>query len=225
MRLLSTLVLAALLAGCGFGTDEPDPGPLPRVVWDGNSLVAGAGLSNKARMPGQAARLLGGGWDAATVFAVSGQNTSAMLADAAAQVDPLYSAANPHPQIVVAWEGTNEALYSSAATGYEELAEYCRGRRAAGFRVILGTLLPRSDAPTTPPEHEGRRQEINRLLRLHWPQFADGLFDPAADRRLGVLGAQRDPAYYQSDKVHLNATGAGIVARLVVAEVRRVAQI
>lgn len=59
--------------------------------------------------------------------------------------------------------------------------QYCEERRAKGFSVLVTTVLPRSGR-INPDDFEGRRQDLNVLLRERWREFADGLIDVAADR-------------------------------------------
>src|SRR5712692_1424298 len=190
------------------------------ILCDGNSLTAGGGVSLPGdSYPYQLNRFLMTLGVKALVqnFGVSGQTTLTMLANAHAQIDPLF---NPkfNVNVVVAWEGTNHLYFG--ATGqqaYQSLVQYCLGRRAAGFRVLILTVLPRGN-PGVPVTFETDRNFVNTALRTNWPQFADGLVDVAADPRFQDV---TNGTYYSWDQVHLNDTGYQIVAQQVGAAVLR----
>jgi lysophospholipase L1-like esterase len=149
---------------------------------------------------------------------VPGQTTQMMEADAATQVDAL--AHGRDPAVLVAWEGTNDLMYGTdppldVGAAYGHLASYCRGRRRAGFRVVVLTVLPREGSA----EFETARTALNAKLRARWRSFADGLADVAAERAIGSGGAQFDARYYR-DTVHLTPAGYALVARRVAPIVR-----
>jgi lysophospholipase L1-like esterase len=188
------------------------------IVFDGCSLVADGGLSPADGMPAQVMTLLPAGLDMKNL-GVGGQTTQMMAADAATQVDPLYSASRP-ASILVCWEGTNDLVYGTsppydARQAYLHLAAYCRARQRAGFRVVICTVLPRGQSST----FSAARNALNAELRAHWKSFADGLADVAANKTIGPAGAEADLTYYR-DTVHLTAAGYAIVAGVVAAAVR-----
>jgi lysophospholipase L1-like esterase len=199
--------------------DPPQPAPAMTVVlaFDGNSLVAGYGVGEESSFAALATL------DALQPpravyhnFSVSGQTTEQMNADAArevdAKIDPTLG-----PNVLVVWEGTNDLYFGATADeAYEHLARYCRERRAAGWKVVLLTILPRG-GPGTPADFEQRRQAVNARLRLNWPEFADGLADVAADPALGSLNA-----VYYLDGVHINNVGHIVVARYVIDWIKHV---
>ena len=80
--------------------------------------------------------------------------------------------------------------------------------KAAGFKVLWGTVLPRSDADAG---DETRRLDYNNLLRANHAALADGLVDYAADPTIGPRGAAMNAAYYP-DGVHPSTLGYGIMA-------------
>ncbi|HEY8505338.1 MAG TPA: SGNH/GDSL hydrolase family protein [Gemmataceae bacterium] len=200
-------------------------GPSGRViVFDGNSLTAGRAVEPGERYPARCLALLGPGWEGHNL-GVSSQTTGDMLADADREVDRLARGRSP---VLVAWEVTNDIYFGAAAgEAFARFADYCRGRRAAGYQVVVLTVLPRNDFPGTSrlpepqkAEHEARRREVNRLLRAGWAEFADALADVAADDRLGDDGDELDRRYY-ADKVHLTPEGYRIVAGHVAEALRR----
>ena len=188
------------------------------VVFDGCSLVADTGLDEADTMPAQVMALLPKELEGVNL-GVPGQTTQMMQADAAAEVDAL--ARGRRSPVLVVWEGTNDLAYGTdppfdAEAAYRHLAAYCRARRAAGFRVVLLTVLPREGSA----EFETARTALNDRLRAGWRGFADGLADVAADGAVGRAGAEFDERYYR-DTVHLTAAGYGVVARRVAEAVSR----
>lgn len=200
---------------------------LGQVVCDGNSLTSGAGSSGGQNYPNILAALLGDDW-LVTNKGVSGQTTPDMAGDADTDVDPLYDAGTYEHNVLVAWEGTNDLYFgASAADAYAALVAYCQARQAAGWTVVVATLLPRGDFPGTSTlpggdpeaEHETRRQAVNALIRANWATFADALADVAADARIGDDGDEDGATYYAGDGVHLSNAGYAAVAPLFEAAV------
>ncbi len=189
--------------------DHPRVG---RIVFDGDSLTAGSNAHNP--YPSQ----LMAAWPRKIPWVnlgIGGQPLSRMLANAAQNVDPLYHGEGGQ-QVVVIWGGTNDfALWDHTSDEvYSDLRKYADGRRQRGFRVVVLTMLPRSDGHSS-ALFESRRQAVNEKIRGGWEDFADLLVDVAADQRLGPPGAEKNLVYFTSDRVHLNDTGHGVVAKLV----------
>lgn len=187
---------------------------LPLVVFDGNSLTYRPADTDVTPYPTQCVRLLGELNYEWYNFGVGGQSTPQMTADAPTQIDVLFDR-HRAKNIVVAWEGSNDIFFGNSAAGaYSNLVAYCNARRAAGFSVIVVTVLPRSGT-ATPGSFEADRQTLNTLIRDNWRSFAAGLADVAADGRIGDAGDENDTVYYKADLVHLTNRGAGVVAQIV----------
>lgn len=189
-------------------------GMLPRP---GVFVFAGDSLSGDAawKYPAQLMALLPEGWRAESV-AVSGQSSAAMLdgvGDTVALYDP-QAASN----VASVWVGTNDGPSLGLAT-YERVVAYCRALRAAGFRVVVLTVLPRTDAYGVMWGQAWRdgRATFNGLLRSRWRTFATYFADVAADERLA------DAAMY-ADGVHLTPAGYGVVAEVVADALQRPAR-
>jgi lysophospholipase L1-like esterase len=212
MRLSRAFLIAAvLLASCATAPDAQT-----QVVFDGNSLTAGHGASPGKSYPEQVQLLLPRGYSVINV-GVPAQTTSHMMADAATHVDALIQSSARN--ILVAWEATNDLYFgASADDAYQRLGHYCRDRRNAGFRVIVLTLLPRSEQGT-PDDFETSREAVNQRIRADWPTFADAIVDVAAIPELGRAGDELNPRYY-ADRVHLTDAGYAIIARSVAKAIR-----
>lgn len=183
------------------------------IVFDGNSLTVGQGATAGNDYPSQVTALISTPHTYYN-FGVGAQTTTDMVADAASQIDSLYNADLPI-NIVVAWEITNEIYYGTTAqAAYDNFVAYCQARKAAGFKVVALTVLPRSNAGT-PADFEDKRQSANSLIRANWGTFADALADVAADSRIGDAGDELDTTYYNADQVHMTDAGYGIIAATV----------
>ncbi len=196
------------------------------VVFDGNSLTYGLGVPTAQNYPSQVAGLLGSRYLTFNL-GVNGQTTPQMMADGKTQVDSLIGVGR---SILVAWEITND-IYKGASpqTAYQDFVAYCRQRKAAGWKVVIMDVLPRSDR-YTPANFELSRQAVNVWLRRDFSQptgdpliyktrdatsYADLLIDLAAVPDLGKAGAQDSQVYYLPDRVHLSPAGYGILAKEV----------
>ena len=139
-------------------------------------------------------------------FAVPGQTTEHMIADAATEIDPLV--ATPHnTAVLVAWEWCNDSPNEVQAR-IDRMVEYCQARRAAGWKVVVLTNSSRS------AEDLIRRDDVTAYIRANWPSFADALADVAADPHIGAAGTYTDPTYFV-DGVHMTTAGYDIVADIV----------
>lgn len=155
---------------------------LPQVIFEGDSMT------NATTYPTRTMTLLGGSsrWHGID-SGVGSQTVAQMSSEAAAQIDTLYSSTAPE-NMVVLLGGTNDLYFGAdAATTYNRIVSYAQGRRAAGFRVVVSTILPRSNAGT-PGSFEADRQSVNANLRANWTSFADALADVASSSLIGDAG-------------------------------------
>ncbi|HZK58293.1 MAG TPA: SGNH/GDSL hydrolase family protein [Cryobacterium sp.] len=189
-----------------------------QVICDGNSMTIGhpweepGSLDPTAPYPAQLQALLGDTWLVRN-DGVDSQDIDSMIADAATQIDPLYDA-NRMQNVVVCWEGTNEIYFhDDGASAAAKLAYYCTTRKAAGFKVVILTVLPRSGSGV-PADFETQRGICNTAIRANWRTYADALCDVAADPLIGDAGDEMNTTYYP-DRVHLTKAGYGIIAAAV----------
>lgn len=189
--------------------------PLKLVIADGNSLTAGQDSTAGNDYPSVLSRLLGLHW-AKFNFGVGGQTTEQINADAAAQVDPRYNAANAK-NIVVFWEGRNSMVPTggneSAAVSYAASTTYVQGRQAAGFKVILCTVIDDQGADST---GFTAKQNAYNALAVANTAGADLVVQLHLDARLSDAS---NATYFNADKIHLTDAGYAVVAQLVYAGV------
>jgi len=144
-------------------------------------------------------------------FGTGGQSVQTTLANAPTVVDPLYMSTGVEKSVVVIWAGTNDiaAFSRTDVETYNDIASYCSGRQTVGFKVVVLTILPRTDATAG---EEAYRVSCNTMIRTNWATFADALVDVAADTRLDDFN---DANYYAADKIHLVDGGYAVVASLI----------
>ena len=138
--------------------------------------------------------------------AVAGKTTAQLITDALTKVDPLFVSGKRN--IVIFWEGTNDLGNNhDPTTTYNNIVTYCNARRAAGFKVIVLTIIARN----VNAQFEADRLMVNANLRANWTTFADGLVDVGADSR---FQNPLDGNIY-TDGTHLTTLGNQAIAQLV----------
>ncbi len=191
-----------------LGDDGYTPFFEPGVVaWQGGSIMAGRGATAGYKFSEQTLALVPRACQ--SYLSVEGNARIAELLERApAAVDQRFRRnADLNVSLVLAGGGD---FYHGAdpTTVYAGLKEYCALRRAAGFKVIVLTVLPRKLWPA----FEAARTAYNQLLRQTWPEFADGLADIAADPRIGDQFDNLDLRYYRADATHPNNAGCAVMA-------------
>ena len=191
-----------------YAIPAPLPTSTPLVVVEGDSLSQGVNTTSNAQEYPEIAYQGASGASPYNYrnFAVSGSQISD-LTNRAALVDALYSPLRAK-NILYAWIGTNDmALGGLTPTQtYNALVTYCAARRAAGWKVIVRTMIPRSTLS------DASRLSYNASIRAGWQTFADGLDDLGNDPILGQAGVQSNTNYYSADQTHLTPAGYGIAA-------------
>lgn len=177
-------------------------------VFEGDSETAGNGLTVPVETyPFQVSarnatdKYNGAKW---ANLATTGNKVTDMLLEAQlAAVDALYDATYSG-NYAIFMGGINDIALTEDTdqTIHDNIATWVTGRKAAGFTVVVLTLIGLSTAQTS---------GVNTLLRAD-KASADILVDLAADTR---LDDPTDVTYYQVDQIHLNAAGAIVVADLV----------
>lgn len=134
-----------------------------------------------------------------------------MQNEAVTQIDSQFTAG-----AVLAMFGGGNDIAINGATGadtYTAYAAYCTARRAAGFKVIAFSLLPRTNEIATPSKLT-ERKAFSALVRANWRTFADGFVDIEADSRIGYDTAYNDTTYFNPDG-HPTQAGYAVIAELV----------
>ena len=118
------------------------------------------------------------------------------------------------PCVLLIEQGTNDlSAWSTTARGlYEDAAKpFVTAAKAAGFRVVISTILPRNDAAWSPAK-EQERLAYNAMLRAD-RAGADGINDVAADSVIGD-GSGVPTAYY-ADGLHPTLLGQRRLATII----------
>jgi hypothetical protein len=142
-----------------------------------------------------------------------GQPLSSLDSDFATDAAPDYDEMTANTLVV--WGGINDILNvpgTTAASLEVSLRSICAKAIAAGYKVLVCTVLPSQHTSMDMDTEEPVRLAFNAAMRLEWEEYADGLVDLAADERLDDA---TDTDVYQSDKLHMTAYGHDIVAELV----------
>lgn len=120
-----------------------------------------------------------------------------------------------HASVLVIQQGTNDLANGSTAAhlGGDVLRPFVATAQAAGFYVVVDTILPRSDAGwAIDGGHERERLAYNRLVRAN-TVGADAINDIAADP---VIGDDADLAasHVYADGIHLARAGQERLAKI-----------
>jgi lysophospholipase L1-like esterase len=193
---------------------------VPVIVFDGDSLTNGTGslpynnFPNSNDYPSQVVAGLDPKGSYYNV-GVGGETVAQMIINAPTVVDTkLAAGAN---NIVCFAGGTNDLQGTdSASTTYSRIVTYCQARQAAGWKVIVSTITPRSDAGT-PADFDMQRQSLNTSIRSNWATFANGLADIGGDATMGISGDEANTQYYNGDLVHHSPNGYAVRASYVLA--------
>ena len=124
---------------------------------------------------------------------------------------PFYSAARVE-NVMSFLLGTNDlangnsVTYTLNGTGAPDgagLYAACDAARAQGWKVILCTILPRSDPPPVgQAAFNAARASANTDIRANWASHADALCDFAAVAGMGADGDSNNATNYSADHIH-----------------------
>ncbi|CAK0749670.1 hypothetical protein CCP3SC15_1610013 [Gammaproteobacteria bacterium] len=102
---------------------------------------------------------------------------------------------------------------ATAAQIHDRMRAYCLARRAAGFRVIACTEIDSQVAASNAVNwHTSLWAATNAAIKADWTTWSDKQVDLGA---LPHLQDATDATYFNADKIHLTATGCGVVAAAV----------
>lgn len=167
------------------------------IVCDGDSITFGIGVT--LAYPEQLN--LNSPWSIQNI-GINAETLNTMLTNAPSTVDTYFISGRTN--LVVIWGGTNDfGQGATVASVYSTLQSYCTGRRSAGFKVIVVTMLSRvGNNPTGGETLDADKNAYNALIRANWASFSDGLADVAANSNLGADGAYANSTYFQGDEIH-----------------------
>jgi hypothetical protein len=188
--------------GASVGVTIPDTAD--RIgIWEGDSITGESTLTHPYLYGPNASPVLTAG----SVFAVAGTTLTQMIARAAT-IDGILLAAPAGRTVFLSVLMTNGLTAYTGATNADkaanwcaDMAAYCDARRAAGFKVALGTMPPRTDAT-----HNAIRALVNVIYRTWVGVHVDAIIDYAADPVMGPDAAASDTALYR-DGVHPTPAG------------------
>lgn len=135
--------------------------------------------------------------------AVSG-SAIADVASRASTDDAYLTPAKSNP-ILFVFDGANDLGTSDPSTFVASLKAYCLARRAAGWKIVLATVLPQ-----TASGFNANRNTANALIRAD-TSFYDALADFAADPTMGPDAAAADTSLYVGGE-HPTEAGQTILA-------------
>jgi lysophospholipase L1-like esterase len=178
----------------------------PQVIFDGDSITAGQGATTSY----PTRTMTGISETSWRNIGVSGQSLTNMNSDRNDQVET--AVRNGTTDVVAVFGGTNDMeAGADAATTLSRMQTYHAGVRAAGYKTVAFTVLPRS-AASTPANFNTIRATLNTSIRANTGGWYDALADVGGNLLIGEDGDSDNLTYYNGDKVHPNDTGAQIVA-------------
>jgi hypothetical protein len=209
-RALSTPEIAQVQAY--FESRYGAPGEDALIVCDGNSITAGHMTAVPYSWPNivQSRFMYRHTWVNEGIPSIQ---TPTLTAQAPGVIDPQLNKAKFRHNIVVFWEISNHLSLGAvdATTAYNAAADYCRARRAAGWKVVILTVLPRQNDGN----FETRRQAVNASIRANWTGFADALADVGSDSVIAANAACTLDTNYYPDQIHLTRRGQEIVSEYI----------
>lgn len=183
--------------------------PLPTILFDGNSWIAGSGSTGGLTFPQQTINLLNAtGKNASLVnYGIAGQTIDQMQSDAVSQIDSQKNNYN----ILVGLELVNQwglNTSQSKETIYSKYKQYFLDRKSAGWKYIIAVT----------PTKQGYYGRANWATDGQW--FVEQML--AEFPRLGInvcntwfkseLSDFNDTTFFSSDKIHKTNAGQGIEA-------------
>jgi len=201
------------------------PAPTWNVAIEGNSLAAGASGTSVSGMYDGFLDATGSPTQIdCKVFAVSASTMTSMNSREAT-LDAYYnSAILDKRRICIIWEITNSLALSATKTdvqAYDEFKLYCQNRKAAGWKVIVLTALPRTATGNLNANFETYRVQVNAWIVANAVSegWADAVADVAAHAN---LSDHTNTTYFSTDGIHLKDAGHTVVRGLVTAAINTV---
>jgi lysophospholipase L1-like esterase len=218
------LALAFLATGCGGDAETPaaiavaaaatppsstpiDPTATAVIVQSGDSIGAGFGADDWAAIDHLSFA------DSVAIHNVSVVGIAMQAGYGRRTTDLFLFENNRVPSVLVIQQGTNDLYYGTAGnTLYKSvLGPFVSSAHAAGFYVVVETVLPRADSGWT-PGMEQQRGLYNALIRTN-AAGADAVNDVAADPLMGD-GTNPAASIYYADGAHPTLAGQQHLAML-----------
>lgn len=205
-------VSAAMYRGLGLAPQTRD-----YLIMDGDSITEGSGATGNRNLPRltelllkHPVKMVNTGFAGDTLSGRSG-----FFPYFIGTITPT----NPPNKIIHIAAGSNDIAHgATAATTYSAAQSYCAQARAAGWKVIVATVLPRSDVTGAA---EAIRVAYNSTLRSGWASFADGLADWAGDYDMGASTYPSNSALC-ADGIHPTSTGYAYLAQISSAAINKI---
>lgn len=109
-------------------------------------------------------------------------------------------------KILTVFAGANDMNLTPSATFLTDYAAYCDARRAAGWTVVIATVMPRAPSAGGSGTTETWRATVNAALRTWVGSHCDAIMDFAADQYMGSYAEAALFTYFQ-DGVHPTDVG------------------
>jgi lysophospholipase L1-like esterase len=188
------------------------------LVFDGDSISAGAGSTQGHGLDAQVAETVGSNVRSNNV-AVGGRPVSDCLRLYPKLVAPLFSPASHH-NVIVFHAGDNDiAQGRDAAQTYAAFTAYVSMAHQQGWKIVVSTELR---SPHFPPSQEAQLEQYNDSLRQN-RAGADAVVDFDTDARLTTMSNRFDPSMFKPDGLHPTDAGYAILTQMLAPAVRRVA--
>lgn len=177
-----------------------------QVVFEGDSITVSGTAGSQ--YPDVTINTLGRAANDYANLGASGQSLSTILTNAPTAVIPYLNAGD----VVCLFAGTNDIkLGATNSAVYDNTVSYCALARATGAKVVVFTIMKRTDYD---PTMEGYRAAFNSALRSGWNGFADGLADTGNETTHPELDFSATPANF-SDGIHPTDAGCSAIAAIV----------
>lgn len=230
-RILSSIVIAILAICTGIapvravtrfdassaacGQSGPLPANCGNIVFDGDSISAGAGSTGGQGLDKQFMQQLHVLARVANV-AVGGRPVSVCLRAFPGNLTPQF-VPTARFNLIVFHAGDNDIDQGSdAAQTYAAFTQYVAAAHAQGWKIIVSTEMER---PKFPPDKQAALSDYDKRLLAN-SAGADVVVDFRTDRRLGDLASRSDPTLFSGDGLHPSNGGYAIMASMLVAAAR-----
>lgn len=182
-----------------------------KIVFDGNSWVAGSGSTGGLTYPKQTSDLLIAKGKTVTYqnFGVAGQTIDQMQSDVVSQIDSLVSTYDIliGTEIINQW-GLNTS--QSKETIYTKYKQYFLDRKAAGWKVVCATTPIDQGYYVRANWSIDRAWFISQML-TEFPSLGIFVINIGGDSRMSDW---TNTTYYTADKIHPTNTGYAVWAEI-----------